>query len=98
MRGSTPFEITETVDGEGVVRLVVAGELDLATRGELERRLLELSSAPTPVRLDLSRLEFIDASGIRVLVSATAGTTRLVDANLAPQVSRMLAACGLPLA
>lgn len=98
MWGSAPFEITETVDGKGVVRLAVAGELDLATRGRLERRLLELSSHPTPVRLDLSKLEFIDASGINTLVSATAGTAHLeIEDALAPQVSWMLAAFGLGL-
>lgn len=99
MWGSTPFEITETVDGEGVVRLAVAGELDFATKGELERRLLELSCHPTAIRIDLSQLEFIDAGGIRTLVTATAGTARLeLDHRPAPRVSRMLAAFGLDFA
>lgn len=99
MWGSAPFEITETVDGEGVVRLELAGELDLATRGTLERRLLELSFSPTPVRVDLSRLEFIDASGINALLRATAGRARLeLGTEPAPQVCRMLSVCGLDLA
>ena len=52
--------------GDGVV--VVAGELDAATAGQLARRL----SAPPAVRvIDLSGVTFIDASGLRVLVDAT---------------------------
>lgn len=98
MWGSAPFEITETVDG-GVVRLAVAGELDLATRGKLERRLLELSSRAVPVRLDLSKLEFIDASAVDTLLSAVAGKAPVaIEDTLAPEVSRMLATCGLKFA
>ena len=55
--------------GDGVV--VVAGELDAATAGQLARRL----SAPPVVRLiDLSGVTFIDARGLRVLVDATEST------------------------
>ena len=94
-----PFRITETAEGEGVVRLAVAGELDIATRGALEQRLLELSTRRTLVRLDLSRLEFIDASGVGVLIGAIETSNqpwRLeVEDDLAPHVSRLLAAFGL---
>ena len=52
--------------GDGVV--VVAGELDAATAGQLTRR---LSASPAVRVIDLSGVTFIDASGLRVLVDAT---------------------------
>ena len=59
-------DVLSVIDaGDGVV--VVAGELDAATAGQLTRRL----SAPPPLRvIDLSGVTFIDASGLRVLVDA----------------------------
>ena len=69
-----------TVDGLSVIDgdagvVVVAGELDAATAGQLTRR---LSAPPPPRVIDLSGVTFIDASGLRVLVDATdrAGTNR----------------------
>ena len=94
--GSTPFRITETVEGDGAVRLALAGELDLATTSALRRRLLELGSRRTRVRLDLSRLEFLDASGLQVLIEAAEPPSRVeLGHDLAPQVSRLLSTFGL---
>lgn len=102
MRGGTPFRITETVEGEGVVRLALAGELDFATHGALQQRLVELSDRRALVHLDLTRLEFVDASGLRVLIGAIRGDSRpplrieLGD-DPAPQVSRLLSVFGCDL-
>ena len=52
--------------GDGVV--VVAGELDAATVGQLARR---FSASPAVRVIDLSGVTFIDASGLRALVDAT---------------------------
>jgi anti-anti-sigma factor len=92
----TPFQIEETVEAEGVVRLAVAGELDLSARSAVEYRLHDLASRRVPVRLDLSRLEFIDASGLRVLIRAFTEARRRasrldLDPLLPPHVSRLLA-------
>ena len=92
----TPFRIEETVEATGVVRLALEDELDLSTRNAVEVRLHELSARRAAVCIDLSRLEFIDASGLRVLVSAFADARRSecsmeLDPRLTPQVSRVLA-------
>jgi anti-sigma B factor antagonist len=54
-------------------RLVVAvtGELDLAVAGRLDSEIEQLGVAPNgTLVIDLSRLEFMDSSGLRVLVRA----------------------------
>jgi anti-sigma B factor antagonist len=58
-------------DGRAVV--AVKGELDLATAPELEKLLLERLDAGEGVVLDLRELQFMDSSGLRVLVTAHAG-------------------------
>ena len=51
--------------GQTVVR--VTGEIDLATAPRLEDCLLELDGQP--IALDFSAVTFMDASGVRVLLS-----------------------------
>ena len=48
------------------MRLTLRGELDISTAEELEKRLQAVES--NRVVLDLRELEFIDSSGVRVLV------------------------------
>jgi anti-sigma B factor antagonist len=51
--------------------LRVGGELDIANSPRLREVLLvALSGGAASIRLDLSRLEFIDSSGLTVLVTA----------------------------
>ncbi|HEY5317850.1 MAG TPA: STAS domain-containing protein [Solirubrobacteraceae bacterium] len=59
-----------TADARGTV-LELAGELDLESAPELDRRLRELEAAnPVLLLIDLSRLEFMDSSGLAVIVRA----------------------------
>jgi anti-anti-sigma factor len=102
MRGGAPFRIEERDEGEGVVRLALVGELDLATKNAFQRRLLELRARRAAVRLDLSRLEFIDASGLEVLINAITDARQYrwrlkVDHQLTPQIARLFATVGLEL-
>lgn len=46
------------------------GELDLATAPELEAAVLPAAQEGREIVLDLRGLEFIDSSGVRVVVSA----------------------------
>jgi anti-anti-sigma factor len=85
--------------GRTIVKL--SGELDIASAPDLRERLLALLSRRTPTHLifDLSRLQFIDSSGIAVIVN-TERRARLLGCTLvlvAPQapVLKVLQICGL---
>jgi anti-anti-sigma factor len=62
------FAITAQTRGESQV-LLLAGELDLSTVGELSDRLSsELDGQPSALTLDLSELTFMDSTGLRLLI------------------------------
>lgn len=93
------FEIHEAYDGEQV-RLRLTGELDLASAPVLSHRLAQLRSEQRPVRLDLSGLEFMDSSGVHLLVGAfhearADGWQLAIDSALSPQVDRLCKLTGL---
>jgi anti-anti-sigma factor len=69
------FEMIEVRDA-GRVRVRLRGELDLATAPVVENRLRELGARGEPVLLDLDALTFIDASGIRLLLTAAEAAAR----------------------
>jgi anti-anti-sigma factor len=54
--------------GDGLSILSLAGELDLSTIPKVEPRLSEQVSVGSAVVVDLSRLTFIDSSGIGLLI------------------------------
>ncbi len=62
------FEIADGDGSDGTVRLVVSGELDLASSPQLAARLDEFEARGAPVYLDISGLTFIDSSGLAVLI------------------------------
>lgn len=101
MSGSGPAPFSVSVDRTGR-RVVVAarGELDLATAPELEASLLPPLEAGEPVALDLRGLEFMDSTGVRVIVAAHlaaqehAGTLTVVVVPDGP-VARVLEISGL---
>lgn len=64
--GERGLTIALTDQGE----LQVDGELDMATAGLLETAITEVVGEERRIVLDLSGLEFIDSSGIRVLITA----------------------------
>ena len=88
------FEIRESPLG-GSLRLSLTGELDLASAPKLADRLARLRVRKSPVRLDLSKLEFIDSTGIHLLIR-TVGEARIkrwpfqIEPEVAPQVMRVL--------
>ena len=61
----------ETEVADGLARIALKGELDLSTVNKVEDELksLEASGADLIV-LDLSRLSFLDSTGLRCLVTA----------------------------
>ena len=77
LRGADVWSVgrlTVHSERDGVLHIVrLEGELDLATAEELERELLRVESTDAlAIVLDLSTLEFIDSTGVRVLIQADA--------------------------
>ena len=54
----------------GTVVLVLRGELDLVSAEQVGARLDELRAAGEPVLLDLDALDFMDSSGLRMVLNA----------------------------
>jgi anti-anti-sigma factor len=71
--GSRPVEILEvkTEDRNGLVHVALMGELDLSTVAKVQEELrrVEADSPPTVV-VDLSKLTFLDSTGLRCIVTA----------------------------
>jgi anti-sigma B factor antagonist len=93
----THFQV-ETRD-EGQVRVLkLSGELDVASSADLERSVREVSDYDRLV-VDLSDLEFIDSTGLSVLVAAhhqaVAAGHEFCVVQGPPQVQRLLALTGL---
>ena len=60
----------ETSEEEGLVRLVLRGELDLSTVSKVEEELRRAeASEPSLLLLDLSELNFLDSTGLRLIVT-----------------------------
>jgi anti-anti-sigma factor len=64
-----PFRLEERRNGDRTV-LAVHGELDLATVDGVRARLDALRAERRPVVLDLDALEFMDSTGIRLVLQA----------------------------
>jgi anti-anti-sigma factor len=82
------FAIREHAELDGTLRLTLLGDLDLTAADTLSTRLAALKTSGCPARLDLSKLAFIDSTGIQALLLA------LTDArwtgwqlDVAPKVS-----------
>jgi anti-anti-sigma factor len=93
--GPTPnFRIHES-RMNGHLRLSLTGKLDLAATPVLDDRLARLRARKSPVGLDLSNLDFIDSTGLHLLVR-TVGDARIkrwqlrIEPEVAPQVMRLL--------
>jgi len=98
--GREPLEVEQSVDVDGATRLRLLGELDLSVSGDLAERLRELRRAGENVRLDLSKLEFIDSSGIRTLVTELRearqqGSRLEVARDVAPGVQKLVRILGV---
>jgi anti-anti-sigma factor len=101
-----PFEASVALD-DGVRVIAVRGELDLSTAPDLEAPLEEaVATGDASVLVDLSDCEFIDSTGIALIVRAWqrldraadgAGGGRLVICGGSEQVRRVLGITGLEL-
>jgi anti-anti-sigma factor len=99
-----PFE-TASSEVDGVRVVAVRGELDLSTAPDLEGPLEEaLGDGEASVLIDLTECEFIDSTGIAMIVRAWQQLDgdeerggRLVISNSNDQVQRVLEISGLNL-
>ncbi|MGI5289665.1 STAS domain-containing protein [Nonomuraea polychroma] len=98
-----PLHLT-TSRHNGTVTVAVSGELDIATaeqlRGHLLTLLREAGRAPhAAVIIEVSRLSFIDAAGLGILISvynhAQRQHTPLRIAGVPPAMRRLLRITGL---
>lgn len=102
-----PFEATAAQLDDGVRVVAVRGELDLGTASDLEGPLEEaIASMDASVLIDLSDCEFIDSTGIALIVRAWQrldrsadgeGNGRVVICSDNDQVRRVLEITGLEL-
>ena len=91
----------EVDDADGTVRVVrLGGQLDIGTADSLRACLTGLMrESPTDVVIDLDRLEFIDSTGLRIVIDAwrqagTAGHTVTLR-RPRPSVATVLTITGL---
>ena len=61
----------ESEERDGLVHVALRGELDLSSAGKLQEELRRVeATAPPVIVLDLSKLVFLDSTGLRCLVTA----------------------------
>ena len=72
----TEFAVEAGREAGGVLTLRPTGELDIATAARLERALLDGREPGDEVVLDLGALEFIDSTGLRVIVRGVEAARR----------------------
>jgi len=65
-----PFAVRAIALSERAIRVVVTGELDLATVPQLEAALTLEMEREQEVVLDLSELSFMDSTGVAVILGA----------------------------
>lgn len=102
-----PFEVSAAEIDGGVRVISIRGELDLGTAPELEGPLADaVASGDAPLLVDLSECEFIDSTGIALIVRAWQqldrgavgeGEGRVVLCSDNDQVRRVLEITGLEL-
>jgi anti-sigma B factor antagonist len=96
------FEVTTEVVEAGIHRISIRGELDLETAPRLEEKLTGARSRDgISVLIDLSDCEFIDSSGVSLIVGCwrdlerKGGDERLVLCCAKDQVKRLLKITGV---
>jgi anti-sigma B factor antagonist len=95
-RGVAPFSLRSSHAAD-MRTIAVCGELDLATAPALERELQDAQAAGARVIvLDLGGVEFIDSTGLRVIITAhrRAGAQLLI-LNCSKRMQRPFELCGL---
>jgi anti-anti-sigma factor len=90
-----PFEMRESDDLDGALRLALLGGLDILVVDRFTARLKPLLAAGRLVRLDLSELGFIDCTGFRAITQALGRARRTgwqleIDRPISAPVKRVV--------
>jgi anti-sigma B factor antagonist len=99
--GPAPLELDRSTDGFGRVCLTVAGEIDISNLDRLRDAVSAILAEPDIawLALDFTPLEFIDSSGVAVLVQAKQAAERrgieFCVLNAHGKVQRVLAIIGV---
>lgn len=94
------FEVRQSHDPDGALRVTLIGELDLAVKDHLRTSLRRLTTSHRQLRLDLSQLQFIDCAGVdgilRAVTEARGSRCALeVDRVVSPTVGQITSLAGL---
>jgi anti-anti-sigma factor len=97
---SAPFALRLEPMGGGWVRVCVEGELALTSASLLELAVERELHADTDILLDLSRIDFIDSTGLRAMTAlvrnAKANGRKLkLSSDLPPHARRLMEIVGL---
>lgn len=93
-------EIERAMDGDGIVAVAIAGELDLADEARMDLAIDFVVGLEIPsVLIDLTRCEFVDATGLRMLLRAQQrierSGARLAVLSPLPRVRRVMDITGV---
>jgi|SRR5579884_1660373 len=94
------FSIEESREADGAVRLLLLGELDLWVASVLQDRLSDLDAREERVRIDLSRVGFIDCAGLSPVIEALSlsranGRRIALVPELSPAAERLIGVLAL---
>ena len=88
--------IEQATDEVGDPLLKLAGELDMASAETLRETVDRvLANSPRRIVFEISELEFMDSSGIAVLISASNNVEKVELRNAQPIVRRVVEVAGL---
>jgi anti-sigma B factor antagonist len=94
--GGAHATVSRSTDTSGALVLSIIGEVDMSNATAVDAQLqAALQSAPALLVVDLSALDFIDSSGIALLLRAAEKAGRLELRNPSATVQRVIAATGL---
>ena len=89
-------QLLVTAAADGGLRVALAGELDIAGLPDVAADLeAALARAPQPVEIDLSQLEFMDSSGVAVLIRLANRFQPVRTRRATPAVRRVIEVLGL---
>jgi anti-sigma B factor antagonist len=94
--GGSKASAEYTTDPAGIPLVTIVGELDISSVPAVEAELERITaSRPECVAFDLSALEFMDSSGIALLLRTAQKAARIEVRNPSRIVQRVIQATGL---